>query len=104
MKLLLTISLTLMLPAIAVGQSANFTRAQIKKAEEQLSHLGYWTGPIDGVFDVGSQSALIAFQKWQGREATGQLLMNWKRFARARCQAPEKSDTSMSKSISIVRC
>jgi peptidoglycan hydrolase-like protein with peptidoglycan-binding domain len=73
MKLLLTISLTLMLPAIAVAQSANLARDQIKEAEQQLSNLGYWTGPIDGVFDVGSRSALIAFQKWQGREATGQL-------------------------------
>ncbi|HXI26545.1 MAG TPA: L,D-transpeptidase family protein [Pyrinomonadaceae bacterium] len=73
MKCLLTISLTLLLPAIAVGQSANLPRAQIKEGEQQLSNLGYWTGPIDGVFDAGSRSALLAFQKWQGREASGQL-------------------------------
>jgi peptidoglycan hydrolase-like protein with peptidoglycan-binding domain len=76
MKLLLTISLTLVLPVLAVGQSANFSRAQIKEAEQQLSHLGFWTGPIDGVFDAGSRAALIAFQKWQGREATGQLTLD----------------------------
>lgn len=62
-----------MLSAIAVGQTGNLTRAQIKEAEQQLSNLGYWTGPIDGVFDAGSRSALLAFQKWQGREATGEL-------------------------------
>src|SRR5690242_20140084 len=73
MKLLLKIILPLILPAIAVGQSTNLTRAQIREAEQQLSNLGYWTGPIDGVFDAGSRAALIAFQKWQGREATGQL-------------------------------
>jgi cell wall hydrolase len=49
------------------------TRAQIKEAEQKLSALGFWTGPIDGTFDAGSQSALIALQKWQGREVTGQL-------------------------------
>jgi len=49
------------------------TRAQIKDAERLLSQQGFWTGPIDGVFDAGTHSALIAFQKWHGREATGQL-------------------------------
>lgn len=73
MKLLLTICLVVMLPAIAPAQRNNLTRAQIKEAEQQLSHSGYWTGPIDGLFDDGSKSALIAFQKWNGRAATGEL-------------------------------
>ena len=47
--------------------------AQIKETERLLFGQGFWTGPIDGVFDAGSRSALIAFQKWHGREATGQL-------------------------------
>lgn len=49
------------------------TRAQIKEAEKQLEELGYRTGPIDGVFDAGSRSALIAFQKGEGRETSGYL-------------------------------
>lgn len=76
MKLLLTICMTAVLaPAISFAQQTNgkVTRAEIKNAEQQLSDAGFWTGPIDGVFDAGSRSALIAFQKWHGREVTGQL-------------------------------
>jgi len=47
--------------------------AQIKEAERLLSERGYWTGPIDGILDAGTQSAVIAFQKWNGREVTGEL-------------------------------
>jgi peptidoglycan hydrolase-like protein with peptidoglycan-binding domain len=47
--------------------------AQIKEAERRLAELGYWTGPIDGRLDDGTRAALIAFQKWEGREITGKL-------------------------------
>jgi N-acetylmuramoyl-L-alanine amidase len=77
MKSFLTISVLLIFVASANAQQARskqmLTRAEIRDTEQMLSDLGYWTGVIDGVFDVASQSALIAFQKWQGREATGQL-------------------------------
>src|SRR3989454_3018208 len=39
------------------------TRADMKEAEARLSEMGYGTG----------RSALIAFQKWEGRKVTGQL-------------------------------
>lgn len=76
MKLLLTICLTILsvsAPSFAQRANATLTRAQIKEAEQRLSDSGYWTGPVDGVFDAGSRSALIAFQKWHGREVTGKL-------------------------------
>jgi len=38
--------------------------------------MGYWTGAVDGLFDTASRSALIAFQKWQGRPITGQLTLD----------------------------
>lgn len=43
------------------------------EAEELLSAMGYWTGPVDGVFDSGSGHALVAFQKVEGRKRTGKL-------------------------------
>jgi N-acetylmuramoyl-L-alanine amidase len=52
---------------------AILTRAQTKEAEQRLSDLGYWTGTVDGVFDTASRSALIAFQKYEGRAITSQL-------------------------------
>lgn len=77
MRLFLTIGFLVMLATIAVAQpghaSALLSRAEIKEAERQLSDAGFWTGPVDGVFDAGSRSALIAFQKWHGRDTTGQL-------------------------------
>ena len=43
------------------------------EAEQRLSTLGYWTGPVDGAFDSGSRHALVAFQKVEGRKRTGNL-------------------------------
>src|SRR5437763_473280 len=80
MKVTLRICLlVILMPAVVLAQrthQTSLTRAQNREAEQSLSDLGYWTGPIDGVFDDGSRSALIAFQKWQGRETTGQLTIN----------------------------
>ena len=79
MKLLLTICMTAVLaPAISFAQRSNakVTRAEIKNAEQHLSEAGFWTGPIDGVFDAGSRAALTAFQKWHDRDVTGQLTID----------------------------
>lgn len=77
MKVLQAIGLILLcFSTLAVGQQARNeqpTRSQIRDAERLLAAQGFWTGPIDGVFDAGSQAAVIAFQKWHGREVTGQL-------------------------------
>ena len=77
MKVLVTVCLLLVLmPATLNAQQkrrASLSIAQIKEAERRLSELGYWTGPIDGRLDDGSRAALIAFQKWEGREITGKL-------------------------------
>jgi len=43
------------------------------EAEQRLSSLGYWTGPIDGTLDPASRHALIAFQKVEGLQRTGTL-------------------------------
>ena len=78
MKLNLTVLLVLgvLISVSALGQrnrEASLTRAQIKGAEQRLNELGYWTGPVDGVFDPATRFALIAFQKWEGRSTTGKL-------------------------------
>lgn len=76
MKLILTICLLLFSTISVVHAQPYLTRGQIKNAEQRLSNAGFWTGPIDGVFDAGSRSALIAFQKWHGRDVTGQLTID----------------------------
>ncbi len=78
MRFLLTICLLLILapPIVRAQQRASLTRAETREAERRLSHMGYWTGAVDGVFDTGSQSALIAFQKWEGRTITGELTLD----------------------------
>src|ERR1044072_7313213 len=72
MKVVLAISL-LLTSLVSVASAQRVTRVQTREAERRLSELGYWTGPVDGVFDSGTQSALIAFQKWEGRTITGKL-------------------------------
>jgi len=72
---MLLIFLLLVLTENSIGKPAKeeLTSAEMLEAEQQLSDLGYWTGPIDGVFDGDSKHALIAFQKIEGRKRTGQL-------------------------------
>jgi hypothetical protein len=41
--------------------------------ERRLNELGYWTGPVDGILDPASRSAVMAFQKVEGLERTGRL-------------------------------
>ncbi len=63
--------------AIANGQPRqSLTAVQTREAELRLSELGYWTGVVDGRFDAATRSALIAFQKWEGRTVTGKLTLN----------------------------
>jgi peptidoglycan hydrolase-like protein with peptidoglycan-binding domain len=79
MKFFLTICILLIsIPSTAgavpsVKRDPLLMRTQTKEAERLLSDLGYWTGPIDGLFDTATQSALIAFQKWESRPITGKL-------------------------------
>lgn len=49
------------------------TKEAVLEAEQRLSELGYWTGPVDGVMDPASRQALIAFQKVEERKRTGRL-------------------------------
>src|SRR6185503_969903 len=77
-RLLIVILLVLLLLVFtenSVGQPSKQgpTPAEILEAEQRLSDLGYWTGPIDGSFDDSSKHALIAFQKIEGRTRTGKL-------------------------------
>ncbi|HEV8429796.1 MAG TPA: L,D-transpeptidase family protein [Pyrinomonadaceae bacterium] len=76
MKHVLAICLLLVsLPSTASAQKKrpSLTRAETKEAEQKLNDLGYWTGPVDGILDTATNSALIAFQKWEGRPITGKL-------------------------------
>lgn len=76
MKSSLTICLFLIAATSLVSaqrRSTLPTRADTREAERRLSEMGYWTGPIDGLLDPGTRSALIAFQKWEGRPITGKL-------------------------------
>ena len=81
---LVMLSLLLLIPSNSFGitkpekrkghaPNPQLTRAEVKEAERRLSEMGYWTGPVDGVIDGETQTALVAFQKWEGRKVTGQL-------------------------------
>jgi L,D-transpeptidase-like protein/putative peptidoglycan binding protein len=73
-KVLLLLVFLVCAPALGQRTAQKpLNRAQIRAAEVRLKELGYWTGPIDGVLDQGTRSALIAFQKYEGREITGKL-------------------------------
>ena len=54
-------------------KAAVLTKQDVLEAEQLLAGLGYWTGPVDGQFDVASRHALVAFQKVEGRQRNGRL-------------------------------
>ncbi|MGH9874693.1 MAG: L,D-transpeptidase family protein [Pyrinomonadaceae bacterium] len=82
MRSLITVCLLLLsAPSIASAQQSSsrrpsLTRVQVKETERRLSQSGYWTGAVDGLLDPATQSALIAFQKWEGRPVTGLLTID----------------------------
>jgi peptidoglycan hydrolase-like protein with peptidoglycan-binding domain len=81
MKVLQTIGFLLSVSLISSAQTlarqeTKLNRPQTKEAERRLSELGYWTGPVDGLFDAASRAALIAFQNWEGRPISGRLTMS----------------------------
>jgi len=49
------------------------TSVESLKAEQLLSSLGYWCGPVDGVWDPATRHAMVAFQKTAGLPRTGVL-------------------------------
>lgn len=53
--------------------ASRLNREEILEAERRLGELGYWTGEVDGTWDLLSRHALVAFQKVEGRERTGRL-------------------------------
>jgi peptidoglycan hydrolase-like protein with peptidoglycan-binding domain len=74
--------------------------------------MGYWTGAVDGLFDPATRSALIAFQKWEGRTITGTLTIEELEAIRKSAESkaneawpkPGKLATLMLKWIWIVSC
>jgi len=68
----LSVLVAIAVPATAI-QNPVLTKAEIRQAEQWLADLGFWTGPIDGVWDEASRHALIAFQKIQKAKPTGRL-------------------------------
>jgi len=75
-KLILTIFFSLIAATSFVNAQEVKRRADAREAERRLSELGYWTGPVDGLLDPATRSALIAFQKWEGRPVTGKLTLD----------------------------
>jgi len=63
----------LALKQVKAPAQRSLTAENITEAEQLLSDLGYWTGPIDGKMDAATRDALIAFQKVEGRTANGRL-------------------------------
>lgn len=56
------------------GARERLTKEEVAEAERRLGELGYWPGQVDGIWDLLSRDALVAFQKVEGRERTGKLI------------------------------
>jgi len=74
---LLVLSLAFVAPTISSARTSRkqrpLTRAELKQAEARLAEMGYQPGRVDGVISDDTRTALIIFQKWEGRKLTGEL-------------------------------
>jgi peptidoglycan hydrolase-like protein with peptidoglycan-binding domain len=90
MKVLLTVFLMIFATvSVVFAQPRALARREIREAERKLAELGYWGGPVDGVVEPATQSALIAFQKWEGRSVTGRFTI--RELEAIRNSAPPKA-------------
>lgn len=71
--LLFLLLVLLLLPLPAAAKTGPPTKTEVRQAEQWLTDLGFWTGPIDGVWDGATRHALVAFQKMQHAKPTGRL-------------------------------
>lgn len=72
-RLSLSIAALLIAATASASGASRLSRSDMRDAEQRLANLGYWTGPVDGIWDGASRQALIAFQKVEGARPTGVL-------------------------------
>jgi hypothetical protein len=73
-RVLMSFLIGAVLAGVTSSVAADRVRSsEVEEAEQRLSELGYFCGPVDGALDAASRHALIAFQKVEGRRRTGQL-------------------------------
>lgn len=75
---LLVLSLCFVTPAVSSAKTTGpkqrpLSRAELKQAEARLAEMGYQPGRVDGVINDDTRTALLVFQKWEGRPLSGQL-------------------------------
>ena len=59
--------------AAGTQTAAVTTQADVMQAQRLLTGLGYYRGPIDGVYGAGTRSAIMQFESSQGLPRTGYL-------------------------------
>ena len=88
----------------AFAASAALSRADVREAERKLAELGFWTGPVDGIWDEASRHALIAFQKIQRAKPTGRLTRaEWNALSLATPPRPREPESGRHIEVDIAR-
>jgi peptidoglycan hydrolase-like protein with peptidoglycan-binding domain len=63
-------------PAVGAGADAAagpLSRAAVRNLQSRLRNLGFYRGPVDGLWGPGTQTSIERFQQGRGLQATGQL-------------------------------
>ncbi len=61
------------LEPVREAAAAELTERDIREMQEMLADMGFAPGPVDGVFSLRTQAALVRFQQEQGIAPTGEL-------------------------------
>ena len=90
--------------AVPAAASSALSRSEVLQAERRLAELGFWTGPVDGVWDEATRQALIAFQKVQRAKPTGRLTRaEWNALSVATPPLPREAATGPHIEVDIAR-
>ena len=94
---------SIVVPAAARAAST-LNRSEVRQAEARLAELGFWTGPVDGVWDEASRQALIAFQKVQHAKPTGRLTRaEWNALSLAMPPQPREPESGPHIEVDLAR-
>jgi peptidoglycan hydrolase-like protein with peptidoglycan-binding domain len=74
----------LAVPAVPISSSFN-SRSSIQQLQRRLQDLGFYTGPIGGVFDAATRDALDRAQRSYGVSSDDLLSQTWDLGTGARC-------------------
>ncbi len=95
--------LSLCLPALTWAQGGSqpqMDQAEVRQAQQHLKDLGFYEGPIDGIYGPETEAALREYQARQGLQVTGALTQETQQALRqSQPQGPQQAEKALEQNL-----